>query len=76
MSIPNLGTGTVSEDLGTYNFQVTWWGLNGNPLATSPAQLRKMIQKKVCEAGGDFVVGEVNGMGYYIRATVFKEKKN
>lgn len=31
------------------------------------------VRKAVCQAGGDLVVGEINGMGYYVRAVIFRK---
>jgi hypothetical protein len=33
-----------------------------------------MIRDEVCGAGGDLVVGEINGYGYYVRGVVFKKR--
>lgn len=48
---------------------------SGNPIGTSdPIEFKEKIRKIVCQAGGDIVVGEVNGNGQYVRGTVFRKK--
>lgn len=47
------------------------------PQGTSdPIVFKEKIKRFVCKAGGDVVVGEVNGYGQYIRGTVFRKKAN
>jgi hypothetical protein len=36
------------------------------------AELRERVASEVCRAGGDAVLGQVNGVGQYIRATVLR----
>jgi hypothetical protein len=36
------------------------------------AELRQRIASEVCRVGGDAVLGQVNGVGQYIRATVLR----
>jgi hypothetical protein len=36
------------------------------------AKLKEMIHDQVCQAGGELVVGQINGFGYYVRAIVFR----
>ena len=37
---------------------------------------KKHVQPEVCAAGGDLVVGEMNGYGYYVRAIVYQRKSS
>jgi hypothetical protein len=48
--------------------------VNGMSKTNDPLKYKKMIQAEVCRAGGDLVVGEVNGLGHYVRGTVFRKK--
>jgi hypothetical protein len=46
-------------------------------LRTPPRRIdefKEMIYDQVCAAGGDVVVGEINGFGYYVRGIVFKKR--
>jgi hypothetical protein len=61
-----LPSGTY-EEIGVFNIV---WGDTTRP--SSPNELKAMIGKDLCSAGGDFVVGDVNGYGVYVRATLFK----
>jgi hypothetical protein len=36
------------------------------------AELRERLASEVCRVGGDAVLGQVNGVGQYIRATVLR----
>lgn len=55
------------EEIGVFNIA---WGHSKRP--TTPGELTEKIRPDVCKAGGDFVVGDVNGYGVYVRATLFK----
>lgn len=37
-------------------------------------KFKDVIGDQVCEAGGDLVVGQINGAGVYVRGVVFKRK--
>src|SRR4051794_30474248 len=43
-----------------------------NYMAHDAAEFKEAIKKDVCELGGDAVVAEVNGYGYYPRGTVVR----
>ena len=34
---------------------------------------KEHVRREVCQAGGDLVVGQVSGFGYYVRGVVFKK---
>ena len=55
------------EEIGTIN------GCSGT---NNISDYQKKIQENVCKAGGDLVVGDVNGYGVYCRGTVFVKIKN
>ena len=38
------------------------------------ARFKDLIRNEVCAAGGDLVVGEINGFGFYVRGVVFKKR--
>jgi hypothetical protein len=40
----------------------------------SVEDFKNLVREQVCSAGGDLVVGEINGMGWYVRGTVFSKK--
>lgn len=39
---------------------------------SNAADFKERVRRQVCEAGGDAVVAEVSGHGYYIRGTVLR----
>lgn len=62
------------EELGVFNFSLernaftqTYQGIR------NPRELKQLISQKVCDQGGSIVVGDINNLGMYIRATVYKE---
>ena len=57
------------EEIGVLNIH---WGDLGRP--TTPNELKKIVHKDVCKAGGVVVVGEVNGCGVYVRGTLFRKQ--
>jgi hypothetical protein len=38
------------------------------------AAFKEMVRADVCQAGGDLVVTEINGVGSYVRGIVFKKR--
>ena len=54
---------SVFEEIGIMN------GMSGT---NDILRYQKIIAEQVCSAGGDLVVGEVNGAGYYCRGRVYK----
>lgn len=46
---------------------------SGSGYARTQGDFYKMIRKPVCEAGGDVVVSQVNGLGVYIRGIVLRK---
>jgi hypothetical protein len=63
-------TGTLPEgnyeELGVLDF-------GGGQAACNIAAFKESITPKVCEAGGDLVVGQVNGFNCYIRGLVLRK---
>ena len=57
------------EEIGVFNID---WGDFSQP--STPDELKQIVQKDVCKAGGDIVVGEVNGSGVYVRGTLFRKQ--
>jgi len=43
--------------------------------ATSTDEFKFAVQAEVCKAGGEIVVGKVNGAGNYISATVYRRHR-
>jgi len=62
------------EEIGVANVRP---GHGGGTLIAphTPGAFRKLIGDKVCAAGGELVVGEINGLGQYVRGTVFVASK-
>jgi len=48
--------------------------LNGCQGTTDMSAYKERVREKVCGAGGDLVVGQVNGYGVYCLGVVFKKK--
>ena len=46
--------------------------LDAEQAVSSMASFREVIAERVCAVGGDLVIGEVNGYGYYVRGIVFR----
>lgn len=60
------------DEIGTINLTPSMYG-NGIPMLPAGAdELRILIQDQVCLAGGDAVVGDVNGHGQFVRVTIVK----
>ena len=60
------------EEIGVINFTTM---ASGDLLWVKDASVfKEKIRKFVCSAGGDAVLGEVNGAGGYIRGIVFRKK--
>ena len=36
-------------------------------------EFKESVREPVCRAGGDHVVGEINGLGIYVRGVVFRK---
>ena len=66
-----LPRGIAWEEIGVVNVQVVW-GRYGPIAPATPAEFKTLIRAQVCQAGGEHVVGDVNGAGQYIRGTVFR----
>jgi len=60
------------EEIGIVNLVNT---TNPSNLPRDAKSLIEIVRPYVCNSGGDFVVGDVNNEGRYMRATVFKEIK-
>ncbi len=39
----------------------------------TPTEFKQAVRSSVCQAGGDVVVTQVNGAGYYVRGTVLRK---
>lgn len=60
------------EEVGVINLSTDYYGHNG---ASDLKEFKKLIQNEVCRSGGEMVVPEINGKGYYLKASVFKKIK-
>lgn len=43
-------------------------------MASTAADFKEFVRPQVCALGGDAVIAEINGYGYYIRGTVVRWK--
>ncbi|MFL5311754.1 MAG: hypothetical protein ACJ79H_15010 [Myxococcales bacterium] len=66
----------IFDELGIIDFTGGLIGQNGRRagLPDNAAELKEKTARSVCDAGGDAVLAEVNGLGQYIRATVIRYK--
>ena len=46
---------------------------DGSSLTNEPTTFKTAVQVDVCRLGGDVVITEVNGQGYYVRGTVLRK---
>src|SRR5215510_403628 len=69
-----LRPGRPVDELGIIDFQGGTVAKDGTRagVPSSAAELREKIGPEVCQAGGEAVITEVNGLGQYIRATVVR----
>lgn len=60
------------EEIGVINLSPAYYS-NGIPvLPNNSDELKGYIREQVCKAGGDAVIGDVNGVGQYVRVTILK----
>jgi hypothetical protein len=61
------------EEIGVVN--MTHYGdkLGAVTTPNTPGQFDAIIRNDICNAGAELVVGEVNGLGHYVRGTVYKK---
>ena len=60
------------EEIGVINLSPAYYS-NGIPvLPNNSDELKIHIREQVCKTGGDAVVGDVNGVGQYVRVTILK----
>jgi hypothetical protein len=57
---PHVELGVVDFDRG------------GTTMASTAQEFMDAVRAQVCAAGGDAVVGEINGHGYYVRGVVIR----
>lgn len=70
-----LPEGEAWREIGVINVQVAQsaYGTTAGP--NTPDELLELIHDDVCAAGGEHIVGEVNGLGQYIRGTVLRRRE-
>ncbi len=42
--------------------------------ATTPEEFKEAVKDDVCHVGGDVVLAEINGQGWYVRGTVLRKR--
>lgn len=61
------------KEIGVVNVDPVVHQGGGMSAPRNPEEFRKLIQSDVCKAGGELVIGDVNGLGQYIRGTVYRK---